>query len=118
MHGADERAARRIVDLGYSAPRKLPTGEWAALTRFAFTVGLIVGIDAYGNYRARWCFEVPRDALIAPETWNGEGDPPGPWIKYKGHPGGDRSNPLLCSHVLVTAAGYCPECKTSPSARA
>jgi hypothetical protein len=71
---------------GYQFLRKLPSGEWAALMRFMFTMGLVVGIDLVG-YRTRYCYEFDDEALDALLQWDGHGDPPGPWIKEKGREG-------------------------------
>ena len=75
---------------GYALPRLLPTGEWAALHKFIYTTGLVVGIDATG-FRTRFCYATSFDAAIALLEWDGQGDPPGPWIKEKGRV--ERSNP-------------------------
>jgi hypothetical protein len=84
--------AEEIEQLRYQHPRLLASGEWAALQHMFFTVGLFVGLDETG-YRTRFCFEHYADARMALESWDGHGDPPGPWIKEKGAPGGDRRNP-------------------------
>lgn len=85
------QAAMKIE--GYAYLRRLPTGEWAALRKFLFTTGLVVGIDLHG-YRTRFCYERAEDALDALLAWDGSGDPSGPWIKEKGL-GVDRLNPKL-----------------------
>ena len=86
------------VALGYLEPRTLPTGEIAALHRLLFTVGLVVGIDEF-QYRTRYCYTNYLEAYLALLQWNGEGDPPGFWVKQKGRDrfGNpvDRSNPLV-----------------------
>ena len=84
--------AEEIIALGYEAPRQLPTGKWAALGRFLFTTGLVVGIDQSG-YRTRFCYPSREDAALALKEWDGQGDPPGLWIKEKG--AYERSNPRL-----------------------
>lgn len=53
-----------------------------AVKAFAYTTALMVGIDAIG-YERRYCFERRSDAEAALEAWNGDGYPPGPWIKCK-----------------------------------
>jgi hypothetical protein len=55
-----------------------------------FTVGLIYGLDKYG-YKGRWCYGENLEAKVALNEWDGTGDPPGLWIKYKGI-GGERVN--------------------------
>lgn len=59
--------------------------------RFLFTVGLVTGIDSMG-YKGRYCYASRIEAAYAITQWDGVGDPPGNWIKYKGA-GGERDNP-------------------------
>ncbi len=82
---------KTIIAFGYESPRRLASGEWAAIMRFLFTTGLIVGIEELG-YRTRFCYRTREEALEALSSWNGTGDPPGEWIKEKGNEG-DRDNP-------------------------
>lgn len=82
----------QITAHGYMAPRQLPNGDWIALTPFLFTVGLVVGIDEF-SYRTRFCYPDFKSALAALLLWDGNGDPPGPWIKEKGRV--ERTNPNL-----------------------
>lgn len=84
-----ELTAEQIVALGYFMPRKLPTGEWAALQKMLYTTGLFIVTDEY-SWRTRWCYEHAADALMALAEWDGKGDPPGPWVKEKPS---DRLNP-------------------------
>lgn len=72
-------------------PKLLLTGEWAAIGKFVYTYGLLVGISGWG-YKKRFCYESYAQALEALLTWNGNGDPPGAWIKEKGGPV-ERANP-------------------------
>lgn len=66
----------------YYGVRLLPSGEWAAIHNFLFTTGLMVGLDRTG-YRTRFCYESVPEALVALEAWDGQGWPPGYWIKQK-----------------------------------
>lgn len=75
----------------YANVRELETGELAGLSLMIVTVGLVVGLEESG-YRGRYCYERYEDAKAALEAWDGEGDPSGPWIKYKGR-GGERLGP-------------------------
>lgn len=68
---------------GYHHIKELSTGQLAAIQKFVFTCGLIVGLDIAG-YSGRYCYENERDAKLALEVWDGTGDPSGPWIKFKG----------------------------------
>lgn len=68
--------------VGYAACRVLPSGETAGLRQMITTVGLIVGIGP-DEYRTRFCYPDAASALDAIQSWDGQGDPPGPWIKEK-----------------------------------
>lgn len=72
----------RLVELGYEHPRQLPDGRWIAGMRLLFTYGLVVDIDEIG-WRTRYCYEFYEEALKDIKTWDGQGDPPGKWIKQK-----------------------------------
>lgn len=78
--------------LGIRSVRQLPDGRWIGIQTMLFTTALMVGIDATG-YVMRYCYEQASDAEAACRLWTGSGDPPGPWIKAKGEPGGDRLGP-------------------------
>ncbi len=61
-----------------------------ALERMAFTTGLWIGLTKSFRH-GRYCYENLSDAKSAINSWDGSGDPPGNWIKYKGI-GGERMN--------------------------
>lgn len=67
---------------GYRELREI-NGVLCGLCRFAFTTGLVVGLDDVG-YERRYCYEHAADAALALQEWSGEGHPSGPWIKLKG----------------------------------
>jgi len=90
----------KLFEFGYQAARQLPTGEWAGCMRMLFTVGLFVGIDE-DSYRTRFCYPDMIHAAGALQWWDGVGDPPGPWIKEKGAPGGDRNNPATFKGITI-----------------
>ena len=75
---------------GYYEIRNIDGQGLCGLRKFAFTTGLIIGIEQL-TYVGRYCFSSEQDALNALNDWNGTGDPSGNWIKYKGF-GGDREN--------------------------
>ncbi len=81
--------ADEINALGYSGARQLPTGEWVAVQSMLYTTGLFIVVDGL-SWKTRWCYERAEDANVALTTWDGKGDPPGPWIKQKPE---DRLNP-------------------------
>ena len=76
---------------GYYNIKAVPGNGVCALFKFAFTTGLVIGIDDIG-YHGRYCYSNRQDAIDALNSWDGQGDPSGNWIKYKGE-GGERSNP-------------------------
>ena len=81
--------AEQIEDFAYKLPPKLPSGEWAALRPMLYSTGLFLGIVAVGC-RTRWCYERTDDVITALAAWDGQGDPPGLWVKQKPE---DRLNP-------------------------
>lgn len=94
---------------GYEAAKELPDGRVIGLFPFLFTTGLVVDIDERGNYNGgRYCYAKRHEALQALMQWDGVGDPPGPWIKHKGGPAGDRSNPLRLAGIPIVEVGGVP----------
>jgi len=67
---------------GYIAWREMPDGTVNGVMKFLFTYGLMIGLDIVG-YQRRYCYSNIGDAMLALANWDGEGDPPGPWIKEK-----------------------------------
>jgi len=78
---------------GYLLPHE-KNGVWVAVYPFLFTTGIVTHLTKDG-YSTRYCYEHFEDACRSLIEWNGEGDPPGPWIKRKGI-GGDYLNPNFC----------------------
>lgn len=68
---------------GYSELRVIPGRGICGVIRMIFTTGLCHGLDEYSR-EGRWCYPTMSEAVIALNEWNGEGDPSGEWIKYKG----------------------------------
>jgi hypothetical protein len=79
---------------GYYSIREIPGQGFCGLMKFAFTTGLVIGMESWG-YKGRYCYSSASDAQVALDAWNGEGDPGGPWIKYKGI-GGEREGSKNC----------------------
>ena len=71
-----------LTECEYVYVRRLASGEWAGVSKMLFTFGLSVGLTDTG-YRTRFCYEKLFDASDALEEWDGNGDPPGNWIKEK-----------------------------------
>lgn len=67
---------------GYTSLRRLG-GQLCGLQGYNFTCALVVGLEAQG-YGRRYCYESDAEAAEAIRVWDGEGHPPGPWIKCKG----------------------------------
>ena len=78
--------------MGYTDLRTV-AGQQCGIYPFAFTFGLMVGLDAHG-YSRRYCYEHEADARAALLAWDGAGHPSGPWIKVKGC-GIDQLNPEM-----------------------
>lgn len=93
MNELNEQMQQTLVSEGYYQIKEVPNRGICGLYDFLFTVGLVFGMDEYG-YRGRWCYKTREEASIALKYWDGDGDPLGNWIKYKGE-GGERSNPNL-----------------------
>jgi hypothetical protein len=88
-----------LLSEGYTNVRQLKDGRWIGLMQMNFTTGLFTGLDETG-YSSRYCYEKWAEALTDFAVWEGQGDPPGPWIKHKGGPEGDRLNPRLKDEIF------------------
>jgi len=79
----DPKMEEHFKKLGYY-PIRIINGEVVSIARFLFTWGLMVGINKKGYHRTRFCYPNVFEAVKAFVEWEeGEGDPPGPWIKQK-----------------------------------
>lgn len=70
----------------FLAVRDVPGRGLCCVQRFAYTCGLIVDATFDGltyRYAARYCYPNGVEARRALSEWDGEGDPPGEWIKEK-----------------------------------
>lgn len=74
-----------LADGGVTNIRQLPNGTWAGLQRFLFTYGIMVGLrhHPFDYYDTRFCYASKEEALADLNQWDGEGFPPGNWIKQK-----------------------------------
>lgn len=77
-----EELVKYLAEEGYRHVRALPSGVVIGILPQLFTTGLFVGLTEFSCGR-RYCYEHLADAIIAVESWSGEGDPPGLWIKEK-----------------------------------
>ena len=78
---------------GYYNIREIPGQGLCGLREFIFTIGLCVKLDYY-DYGGRYCYpkDIILESVVAIESWDGNDDPIGGWVKYKGK-GGERRNP-------------------------
>lgn len=58
-------------------------GKIHGLHDYLTTRGLVVGLDEQTHER-RYCYQNREDATADLRIWDGEGHPPGNWIKCKG----------------------------------
>jgi hypothetical protein len=75
---------------GYYQFKKVPKKGICGLQNFVFTTGIIIGLTPVGYY-GRYCYSNRHEASDELTNWDGEGDPKGNWLKYKGE-GGEREN--------------------------
>jgi hypothetical protein len=71
-----------LTEDGYRELRLLPTGEVAGLLPHIYTTGLFVGLTEH-CWARRYCYEYYHNASDALKQWDGQGDPPGNWVKEK-----------------------------------
>jgi len=79
---ADKDFIEYLNAIGYENIVKIDN-KWCGLSRFAFTTGLLVGLDKTG-YERRYCFHNWAGALESLLIWDGKDHPSGNWIKCKG----------------------------------
>jgi hypothetical protein len=85
-----EELIKYLKTEGYFGFREVPGKGLCGLSHFMFTTGLAVGLEESG-YKGRYCYRTQGEAEVALKYWDGQGDPLGNWIKYKGE-GGEREN--------------------------
>lgn len=61
--------------------RQLPGDNMIVVYRMMFNDRVCFGPNDWSWIDSAFCFPQDGSALVAAETWDGEGDPPGPWIK-------------------------------------
>ena len=72
-----------LMEQGYSDMRLVPGLGVCGLHRYLYTCGIVVGLTAV-SYSGRYCYASVQEAMGSFAAWDGQGDPPGAWIKYKG----------------------------------
>ena len=83
MSDAISALERELVGMGYIV-RTLPDGRVNAVLETLLTVALIGDLNSY-TYERRYYYRKMHDALNALAAWDGNSDPPGPWIKETVH---------------------------------
>ncbi|MGE4043429.1 MAG: hypothetical protein AB7F35_01155 [Acetobacteraceae bacterium] len=79
-----------VAQCGYSDPKPLPEGMYAAIFPLMFTHAIITGlIGDYDGYEGRWCFHNYAAAKTALDAWNGDGEP----SEWHRHPATGRRRP-------------------------
>lgn len=84
---------QQLTAEGYQCVRVTTSGKYVGVMGFIYTAGLCIGLDKYG-YERRYCYATKREAIAACTIWDGNGDPPGNWIKMKSAKG-EKINPLI-----------------------
>lgn len=85
-----EALKNQLVHEDYFGFKYIEGKGLCGLRRFLYTTGLCIGLTRW-SFEGRYCFENLADAREALDKWDGEGDPSGDWIKYKGRT--EYSNP-------------------------
>jgi hypothetical protein len=75
---------------GYYEFKKVENHGICGLQNFVFTTGIVIGLTPVGYY-GRYCYSSQSEASQELINWDGQGDPKGNWLKYKGE-GGEREN--------------------------
>lgn len=83
-----EQLIEELKAQGYYNIRVVPGRGLCGLMQFLFTIGLCEELTPIG-YSGRYCYPKEKilESVIAIETWDGQSDPVGSWIKYKGSKG-------------------------------
>ncbi len=61
---------------------RIIAGKMCRFRPYLFTYSIQVGVNVLGHER-RYCYELTQDAREAMAARDGQGHPPGPWIKCK-----------------------------------
>lgn len=99
----NEEFKHKLEKEGYYALKWVDNVGWCGLFGFAFTIGLVCGLNEYG-YEFRYCY--PREqaifAAVDLKVFNGNSHPTGPWIKLKGvvELSKEHSNSYTLQHIL------------------
>ena len=83
------------MEAGFYFVRRLDSGLEIGVMKMLFTWDLCFNINPksmFGAYEYRYMYETEGEAVMACVLWDGEGHPPGNWIKRKGG-GPDLDNP-------------------------
>lgn len=83
----------RVERLGFGSVTFKGAAGICGVKPYLFTGALVVGINPV-QYQGRYCYATLTEAQEVLATWDGNGDPAGAWIKYKGLDG-ERDGPGL-----------------------
>ncbi len=70
---------RDLLDMGYSAAKRLPDGSYAALCRLITTNAICLGVDATG-WERRFCYQDTAQCLHEWTALQTRADTPAGWI--------------------------------------
>ncbi len=70
---------RDLLDMGYSAAKRLPDGSYAALCRLITTNAICLGVDATG-WERRFCYQDTAQCLHEWMALQTRADTPAGWI--------------------------------------
>ena len=73
-----------MSDSGALYERELDDQRSVYVYSMLFNDRIVVGITGADYYERGFCFPKGGSALVSATVWDGEGDPPGPWIKEVG----------------------------------
>jgi hypothetical protein len=84
----NEEIAKKLKDeLDCIVFKEVPGHGICGIKRFMYTHGILSQLNPdnlFTWFYGRWCYPDFDSAKKALEQWDGAGDPPGDWIKYKG----------------------------------
>lgn len=64
--------------------RELEDGRSVFVYQMVYTARLCIGPTDWDVYDRGWCYQNSALAIAAATIWEGDGDPPPPWIKEVG----------------------------------
>jgi len=82
MNKLTDELLKSLNNMGIQHVREIPNQGICGLEGYGYLVSVNCDMDYFGN-GYRYCYESFEDAFNAVNNWDGNGHPPGPWIKRK-----------------------------------